>query len=464
METKREIGSAIKKRMGDLNSSPLPEVWHTLKENLELKKRRRVFSFWFYLIGIALLTMFATFIIGTSGYFRPYKSQEQIGFKIDSKTLVIDNSVTNCDSIKLVKQSKAISSVPNDNISKSLAQNNHLKKGTRDLYDTDKNNSRDKNRSTNKTLYKNSINIKNILKTPVLVAIDKEKAPTLSAQGIVRSKKKSVLADFPAGFESHQKMHDTAAFKKGAAQELRELDSLKKINKKAKHQLLKKKLDSLEEIQRYRSLTLYSGLSSGDLFWKNSRLDSRLSQNDKDPTIKLNYGVLLSFHNASRFSIRIGVLYKQYQNNIEDSVYFTSFTYVTITASDDAINSFASSGLKHSVNQEYSYLMIPFEMRYDLLKSASLVGLIGGINYSMLLKNKVTIKNEDNNTLEIGRSSSLARNDFSLNTGISVRPILSDRLFLNMEALFYFQPFRYNENSLRSGMDLQFKVGLEYKL
>lgn len=504
MGTKKDIGRAIKERMADYKPYPDPKLWQNVKLNLQLKQRKRVLYRWISFSGLLLLIIGISLILFTTNYFETPTSHEIAlpetenidSNNTNSNETKNDLNVTTNSTQKEVKES-ANSNKPaaksneadvnldvqnNNSVNGTPAEgnkvvNNKASAVTKAYSGSNKtlNNTSSKKVSNTSEQQGKKRNVEKNSGTALAYSNNENQSANPSNQENTVNERKGtetnsennlVESEDNPEYNFSKNTTDSITSSLTEAINLKKSDSLKQVKEKEEEiekLLMLRKKDSLEKAERVYSVTLFSGISAGDLQSSDSSIDPVLNNNDTKQKTKLNYGATVNFYSNLRFSIRTGILYQRYQTIVNDVDPFTSLRYVNIKPGVDAINSFFNSGSNFSIEQEYSYILIPLEIRYDLLKDSSLLGLVGSANFSILRDNKVDLLNGNNNSLELG-TSSLAENEISLGGGLSSRPKLTDRLYLNIEGLFYYQPFRYNDKSFGSDIEFQFRLGLEYKL
>jgi hypothetical protein len=504
METKKDIGSAIKERMVDYKPQPDPKLWKTIQLNLELKNRKRVLIGWIYLSGVLLLILGISIILLTTNYLGTPKNNQIAIPETDNIDWNNPNSKETINDLKVTTNSNQKEIKDSDNTNNPTTKNNQSGVNVQNnnsvnadpvegpgiinkKQSTANSSIRGSNQTLNNTSSKkvdntngesgrkgnldnndgNALALKNNENPSAKSSTEKESINNSNETDIKNDNNLVESEDNPE-YNFTKNPTDSLTSSTTEALKLKISDSLKQVqeNKEELEKLLNLKTqDSIKKEQSFTSITLFTGMSAGDLQSSDSRIDPILNNNDTQQKIKLNYGAMfnLNINTDLRFSIRLGVLYQQYQTNINNVEPFTTLRYVNVKPGVNELNAFFSSGSNFRIEQSYSYFLIPLEIRYDLLKDSSLLGVIGSVNYSILNDNKVELLNGNNNALELG-TSSLAENEISLGAGLGFRPKLSDRLFLNIDGLLYYQPFRFNDQTFGSDIEVQFRVGLEYRL
>jgi len=503
MGTKKDIGSAIKERMADYKPNPDPKLWQNIKLNLELKNRKRALFGWMFFSGLLLLIIGLSLVLFTTNYLETPKSNQIASPETEN----IDSNSTNANK---KRNNVNVTTAKTHEEAKDAANNNMSESGDKN---TDFKTYVEKTSANGNTIYgptlvnanktttnKSDGGSNKALSTPLSKTVGHNNKQTESKKDLNNSNDASVAysnnnsqSSSPSKKENNisdnneveinedknlaqnkdktdykivrnAKDSDTSSKKETLSLNLP--DSLKQVKDnegKTKKLTMYRKEDSIKQAQRFYSFTLFSGISPSEFISRDSTIDPALNDNDTEQAIKLNYGAMLNFNNDDRFSIRLGIFYQRYQTTVNNVEPFTSLRYVDLKPSSNELSSFFSNGTNFSIEQEYSYILVPVEVRYDLLKDSSLLGLLGSFNFSSLNNNEVNLISGNNNALDLG-TSSLAKTELSIGAGLNLRPQISEKLFINIESLLYYQPFRDNSLPVRSDVEIQFRVGIEYKL
>jgi len=114
MENRKDIGNAFSDKLSTLDRSPREQVWIGIQEELDKKKKRRAFIFWFFLTAIAIGT------IVTSVYLYDFKSGKPSANKVftnGSNTANKNNSGSNgTNSISTDSSKTDLGTTESDNV------------------------------------------------------------------------------------------------------------------------------------------------------------------------------------------------------------------------------------------------------------------------------------------------------------------------------------------------------------
>lgn len=98
--------------------------------------------------------------------------------------------------------------------------------------------------------------------------------------------------------------------------------------------------------------------------------------------------------------------------------------------------------LNSSLHQNFSYIEMPFLLRYKVLNRAIDVNLIGGLSYNLLIGNTVHASS-DGSRFMVGRTEGLNPFTISSSLGMGMEYTITDKVSLNLEPMFryYLNPF-----------------------
>jgi cytoskeletal protein RodZ len=489
MGTKKELGAAIKEKLGALETSPDTAVWSSLRESLEKKKKRRIVPFWLYFGGIAVLILGFSMGIGMGNFMQsneasenstaPKVKQQEVSTEPESYSTTTkhtdgtQNGATQNDNNAVAVENTEQSSTYEQNSKDEIAKKEPLKQKA-------KRSNNAKNRTmasragilligaprTNSGLQPSQNNLAiNAVKRNTEVG-----SPTiqLNDMSVTKTDAATNIIVGDSASENILNAQELAVTETTETPILTRRDSLKEARKKnnlARQEELAKRNDSLEAAKRLVSITAFTGLGTGDLIQNQSSLDGRLDFLETNNMLTVHNGIRVNFNTGNRFTLRAGVSHYKMRSETAginpNDVAISGLRFVGYSEDASSINAFTGTSTNVSLEQEFSYLEIPLSVRYDLLENHTLLGLVGGINYAMLLDNKVTLVNGSEN-LEIGRTTSLIKSSFSVHAGVGIRPRLARNFYLNVEPLVYFHTTRYNVRAIKPALDARLLVGLEY--
>ena len=98
--------------------------------------------------------------------------------------------------------------------------------------------------------------------------------------------------------------------------------------------------------------------------------------------------------------------------------------------------------LNGSLQQNFSYIEMPFFLRYKVFDGGFDLNLVGGLSYNLLISNSV-FASSDGNRFMVGRTEGLNPFTISSSLGMGMEYSISDKVSLNLEPTFrfYLNPF-----------------------
>ena len=206
----------------------------------------------------------------------------------------------------------------------------------------------------------------------------------------------------------------------------------------------------------------YNTMSSG------SPIGQDFVNNDKKGKINMSYGINVSYAVNQKFKLRSGI-------NILNVGYSTENVFVSeindnsvldnsripnidldssvelniSSASNFAANQIPgvfSNVIDSKIDQEMSYLEIPFEITYVVVNKKVSIDLIGGMSALLLNKNEI-YATTNGSSRYLGKANNLNSTSFSTNLGIGFNYELSNTFNINFEPMFKYQINPFSNDS-----------------
>lgn len=415
METKKDIGVAIKHRLTAFKDSPDGIIWNTIEGELKKKKKRRALFLWFTGFG------FATLILGF-WLINPNKSAVEKD-NLDREMNTVDTNKTSTNKTKsdpnIIRfdSNPSIQTAPVTHLIESsenrLINKDAVSDSNRTMISERSNKATDKQQLPNSN-YTQNYSLKNepnstINSTSDVSNSSSDKTTSLNVQKadtttlIIKSKQRNTRDIMIA-------KRDSLAVNK------RIRDSIKKTrqsqNRFSEEKTEKTTTDSITEDEQSKwSITPHTTLSYYGSF-----------NNKTTDNFTLNYGVLASYRMTPNTYIRIGVRQLNLQQTIENATH------------------------------KLEYLEFPLEIKHSPFHKKINPYLTGGFSY-FILQNTST-----NNLNTTDYSATL-----SINLGLGIETKLFKKIYFNLEPKFNYQlkPFT-DENAVKPYI-LSIQSGIEYR-
>jgi hypothetical protein len=209
-----------------------------------------------------------------------------------------------------------------------------------------------------------------------------------------------------------------------------------------------------------------------------NEISSQINSSEQS-RISYSGGVSFAYKISRKLSIQSGLYYSSLGNEVDGITSFAGFRQYDYTKGDHNFEVLTSSGriytdnadvflldysgdrvltmytndvfdpakanlsyINNSLYQNFSYLEMPFILRYKLIDKTIDFNLIGGLSYNLLINNSVhTVI--DGNRYNIGKTSDLNQFMVSSSMGMGIEYSLTEKFSLNLEPTFryYLNPF-----------------------
>jgi hypothetical protein len=415
METKKDIGAAIKHRLTAFKDSPDSIVWNTIEGELKKKKKRGALFLWFTGFG------FATLILGF-WLISPNKSSVEKD-NIDREINTVDANKTATNKTKAAPNiirfdsHPSIQTDPGTHVIESsenrLIHKNAVSDSNRTMISERSNKETDKQQLPNSN-YNQNYSLKNEPNSTINTALDvsnssSDKTTSLKVQ-------KADTTDLIIKSKQVNTRDLTMAKRESLAINKRIRDSIKKTrqsqNRFSEEKTEKTTTDSITEDEQSKwSITPHTTLSYYGAF-----------NNKTTDNFTLNYGVLASYRMTPNTYIRIGVRQLNLQQTIENETH------------------------------KLEYLEFPLEIKHSPFHKKINPYFTGGFSYFFLQNTNI------NNLNTTDYSATL-----SINIGLGVATKIFKKMYFNLEPKFNYQlkPFT-NENAVKPYI-LSIQTGIEYR-
>ncbi len=475
MKQKKNIDSFFKERFNDFEQSPPPEVWETIKTQLQPKKEdKKVIPFWFKIAGVAAL-LALLFTLGNkrffSSHFSPQVTQEETVTPIDlDKNRGIDTTTELVTS----EEVENTTTKPSKDTQLVLENNNSINKESKQKRRNVNANERH-GVPTNNTVVSVSQKNNKVLKNPLfndkLALNENDKNQSIN--------KKEIAIVTPTKTDTD----NTKFEKKKDDTKILDNDNLVTVSEKEedkKQSIFDAiKEESLEEDEVLKKETrqkswqvtpnfapvYYSSIANG------SSIDPMFADNPQKSDITFSYGVQVSYAISEKLTIRSGVntLDLSYSTGDLDigagpvSVALKTIDYggkqtvITVTdrgrlANPSSNDPLAAVTLKSTTGnaelvQSINYFEVPLELQYKLLNKKIGLNLIGGFSTLFLNSNEVYVR-DGNYREQLGEATNLANTSFTTNIGLGLNYNFSKKFLVAIEPMFKYQINAYSDSSV----------------
>ncbi len=424
MDSKENIDRLFQEKLEGLEVTPKPEVWNAIEAKLQ-KKKRRVLPMWWIYTGVASIV-----IIGFLLY--PFLKADN---PIINEIIVTAPDTPTKDS---VPTKKIIPVVPIQEETIVVAKSS--------------NSPRKKQLKKNPKLITNSVQNKN------LIASESSTSDNVVKEGAL-SEEKNAMEKISFEKESQNNSikisskSDSTSTKKSVKK-----DFLKELHKR----------DSVlvaENKDNKWSVSPTFALTHTNSFTNTSALDKSLNASNTNGENTFSYGVKLAYEVSNKWTVQSGLLVQKIGysnsnlsvlNNVRgaslENVEHSSEPVFLLSTSDTALdaNSLSTSRVETteaSLQQNYSYIEIPVEVKYTFLESKKFTSqVVTGVSSLFLNQNEVVL-NSEAQSQSLGKANNLNTINFSGNLGIDLQYSINKKLKIAVNPMFKVQLNTFSKNA-----------------
>ena len=493
MKPNKNIDRLFQEKLKDLEVTPPDIVWKNIEVSLKKKKERRVFPIWLRIGTAAAILLLAT--IGGINYFNSSSSDNNIiitdiqknkesiinknsddSFEINTsekENSVItsvdvfdensgaDNVPNSDNNIKLENISQTETTVANNKNSATevISDNNDVSKKSEKTtiiaFENQQNNSNNntKSKEVTQTIERNqnnnvasntniSENSTNKSTETILVSAEKttEGTNSLGANENVKEKKSTIT------YENIENLEDTLEYKL--------TDGLED--------------DNQEISRRWSVASVIAPVYYNSFSTKGSPLDLQFKNSPKEGRSSISYGVKVGYKFTEKLSLQSGVtmvdvgytIGNVYINpspqfvarGLENVVYASTGTILNVNAGNlldqetVALETPSTDLIKGELSQEYGYIEVPLELKYNLTNGKLGVHIVAGFSTLFLDSNSVYVETSDFSS-NLGEAKNLNSLNFSGNFGFDVDYYINKSLFINAAPMIKVYTSTFSENS-----------------
>ncbi len=440
MEDKKSIDRLFQEKFKDYEVFPEPIVWKNIEKQIRKQKKRRIIPLWLRFAGAAAILL----ILVSTGLWifdqdnnLENKPNEIIitNTEVDAAT---DSEKNDLDKAKKNIDTDQISDFKEENLISTSNQQNYKSKS-------------------------NDIQISEGLNTEV----EESNTFAAEAEGVIATTEpvteQSIAVEensneanvFLEGDKALVALEENNEVKEEGKMDL--LEEMSKLNDNEESTEAKEKKWSVGSII---APVYYNTFSNG------SPIDPSLANNNKDGEGSVSYGLKLNYKLSNKLSLQSGIntvdlgyvtenvsallsssLLEGSETNINTNIEEVSVATVsTLSQNSDAFSQRSSIDQNGSLDQNFSYVEIPLEAKYNILQKKLGVNIVGGISTYLLYQNKVTINSFGKSTI-LGEASNLNSLNFSGNLGLDFDYNISKKLYINVSPMLKYQFNTFSENA-----------------
>jgi len=495
MESKKDIGKALREKLDLLDKNPSDAVWENV--NTDLKERRKKRFVFYFLTAAALLTLitisFFTFSNKTQGNSNTINknttdepnTQQLLNTEqhLDAKTDTIFKN-QNIRKSKTTTSKKLVLSADEIDEYEIVTRNKvSVKKSKTQIVTKQKTikNSKEKN-SNSATIHKSSPVKKSVQKktaTPVNRKTTASKTNIKSAAAKSNSKKtaagiygknskkdhrgvvnKTIPNRYPISETSNIPETENSGFGQSISSIALKQDSIQvaadslkttidSIPVKKKRILKPKSETVLQEDSKNDKLhiSIFAGPMYYNSLSKKSPLIKNGSDFDKTGSLNLTYGIFLRSMFTETIGLRVGIFRTTAKltttvTNTGEQQFVLGQTAIKLNDNFDKVtfNSHFSGASMIDLVQKTAYFEIPVEA-YLVLSNENKIGIdaFAGFSTYFMTKDQVSAEAKNINSIDIGTSETMKKVSFGLNIGTTFHYKLNERFRVEAMPIFKYQ-------------------------
>ena len=440
MEDKKNIDRLFQEKFKDYEVFPEPIVWKNIEKQLRNQKKRRIIPLWLRFAGAAAIIL----MLVSTGFwiFDQDNNLENKPNEIIISNTDVDAS-TDSEKNDLDKEKKSIDT---DQIS-GFNEENLISTSNQQYY---------KSKS-------NEVKISEGLKSEI------EEANTFAAEteDVIANTEtvteKSISLEEISNETNVILEEDKALVAFGENDEVKEDEKMDLLEEMSK-------LNDNEEIAEAKTKKWSVGSIIAPVYYNTfsngSPIDPSLTNNNKEGEGSVSYGLKLNYKLSNKLSLQSGIntvelgyvtenvsallsssLLDGSDTNINTNIDDVSVATVsTLSQNSDAFSQRSSIDQNGSLDQNFSYVEIPLEAKYNILQKKLGVNIVGGISTYLLYQNKVTINSFGKSTI-LGEASNLNSLNFSGNLGLDFDYNISKKIYINVSPMLKYQFNTFSENA-----------------
>ncbi|MFY0602336.1 MAG: outer membrane beta-barrel protein [Flavobacteriaceae bacterium] len=455
MMKNKNIDQLFQDKMEGLEVTPSPKVWSAIEGKLT-KKKRRVLPYWWLSGGVAAVLLLGLFVL-------PSLNDNPIDIN-NTNTPIITSAPKENTTIKNDSNKQLLKLIPEE---KTIIASK--KPSDTDMAPKEKATPKETSWK-NKVVVadNNTINIKKYNTPPTTEKnTEKEKSTKVVIEKPLEEKKKTIFSINPSDKmviaeqkkDSVQKKNPFVSKKKDFIAFVNSKDSIK-TNEKS--------------LKKWSVSSVFAVLNSSS-FSNASPISAELNSSPTKGANTFSYGAKVDYRLNNKWSIRTGAHLQEMSYLTQDvsitsgsarinsqaidfgnsaSAYHFSYSLVDIDNVMSNLVPISSLGATNIANgeieQSFSYIEVPFEVKYHFNTGEKLkTGIVAGFSSLFLVNNTVEVVMDDSSVL--GRANNLNSMNFSGNIGFDIDYSINKNWSLNLNPMFksQFNTFSGNANGFR---------------
>ena len=502
MESKMEIGKAIKEKLEGLNQNPDSQVWEKIEKNLDAKTERRPI-FWIFplivFIGFTSFLAYNLFAEQTNNKSNGFHEKDTVHGNINKNTQNKSNQ-NKVISIQKVANKESLTNNKTDIIIKNSATESTIIQKDSALRRNNKSDVRLKNKfiRTTRLVRSNSKydEYEVTLKRRYFYKKYKSKIKYSSASmSKIKPKKKLVLKNHKkSGIVNGAKDLKTSAIENAfvennSANKTDTVNNLNYnldvtppisatstaiINKEIRRKVKKNVLADTTKIKKPQDkkfkiiLSPYFGPTYYDSFGNENLITNQELSSEKKGLLTYNFGIYFRSMASEKFGIRLGFGKTDYNysvSTLNDNNFIDINTVNLVNYTENQIYSLFSNDSKVKFVQKTSYFEVPIEA-YFVIKDFKKfeIAATGGLSLLFLRDNSLTLQSDAIPEIIIGTNKKTLEFGYTVNAGFCFGYKLTKKLNFDVSPSFKYQFIEVIRDADFQPFSLNLQAGFSFKL
>jgi len=475
MTPNKKIDRLFQEKLKDLELNPPNIVWENIEAHLNRKKKRRIIPIWFRFAGAAAILLLLTF--GTIKYLQSSTNTNQPQHII-SDTEISDSENTGKQKLDVENNPESITpktevANTNDSPNSTDTSEKNLKSKSTEIA-----NAPNKKNSLNSQTEKLSIQNNLVAKKADFEKAKKNDSENSIAQlGVKESNNKNVISDdvtiLPKN--EYQSKENTIALNETVAiasktntnpeknNTYQNIENLEDPIESKEIENLKKESETLNN--RWTVASIFAPIYYNSFNSKGSPLDSQFENNAKEGSQSISYGIKIGYQLSEKLSLQSGVTLMnigygindiyvnpnaQFESLLTNVKYTSNNNVLALNVSDqmdqNQLETKNTQSISGDLNQEYGYIEIPMELKYNISNGKLGVYVVAGFSTLFLNNNSVIVKT-DLFSSDLGEAKNLNEINFSGNFGLDLDFKINQNFFINVAPMLKIHTRTFSGNS-----------------
>lgn len=461
MQPNKNIDRLFQEKLKDLEVRPPDIVWDSIEKQLGNKKKRRLIPIWLRYGSVAALLILFT-VIGVNYFTTP------------NTTPVIDNSITDTDSNQTPAPVLENEKELNAEESIIVSTNTDEKDVTPEKTVVEKEESLvESNERSNQIANSNQKTKENITETTIAespensIAQEQKSTENFEIEKSTSVEDEKIANTTDDNVETVKEPISKNDSEKEEVENAVAYENIENLEDTLENPLMEEVADEQQTPdKRWTVASVVAPVFYNSFSTQGAPLDLQFQNNPKEGSQSVSYGVRVGFAINKKFTIQSGVTMMdvgytvgevyidpspQAAARLANVNYTNTGTILNVNASNNiTTQSVIETGavaepITGDLNQDYGYIEVPLEMKYNLSNGKLGVHLVAGFSTLFLNSNEVYVDTNEFSS-NLGEANNLNSVNFSGNFGMDLDYFINKNLFINVNPMLKVHTNTFTEN------------------